>query len=199
MKKKVLIGLWFCIAVLAFIIYGVILVINANSSASNKEELCREINNMLDIIIKGNNLEANMNFIDNYKNKEINKTYMNLSNEELLEKGYIEYIQSTDYMVEFYSKIVINEVKLLKEDENRFEFVINVKRPNLLNVMNECDNENAENANYDFNKEFINKMKTNDFEYEEGEYNIIVHNIDNNLKFEYTEEFKNMLYSENNI
>lgn len=197
MNKKTLIGLLVCIVIVVLAIFTVILIINTNDLAKQKKAYCKKVYDEMELIIAGKALEANMSFIDNYENKEINKTYMNLSREELLDKGYMEYIQQTDYMIEFYTKIVVSNVEYVTDDKETIKFNVTAKRPNLLKIMNECDTENVDNDNYDFNKTFIEKMQNNKFEYEEGTYEIIGHIEDNDIKFEYTENFKNLLYSEN--
>jgi len=196
MNKKKIIGLLVITIIVLFSVFSIVLVISQINEKNNKEEICKKVYDKLQIIINGDTLEANMNFIDNYENKEINKMYTNISKDELKQNGYMEYIQDTDYMLAFYKKIVINNIEFIRETEDIVQISVNVKRPNLLKIMNECDSENADNENYDFNKTFIDKINQNDFDYEEGSYNITVHKIDTDIKFEYNDNFVDMLYSE---
>ena len=196
MNKKKLIGLLFFLVIILLLIFTVILIINGIKSNAHKKELREDIYSKLELIIKGNVLEANMNFIDNYKNTDINKTYKNLSEEELIEKGYVEYIQDTDYKIEFYSKITIDDISILEEKEQKINIKIVVKRPNLYKIMDECDLENKDNPNYDFNSEIINKIKGNTFDYENKNYEITVYKLDDDIKFEYTDTFIEMIYGE---
>ena len=196
MNKKKLIGLLFFLVIILLLIFTVILIINGIKSNAHKKELREDIYSKLELIIKGNVLEANMNFIDNYKNTDINKTYKNLSEEELIEKGYVEYIQDTDYKIEFYSKITIDDISILEEKEQKINIKIVVKRPNLYKIMDECDLENKDNPNYDFNSEIINKIKGNTFDYENKNYEITVYKLDDDIKFEYTDTFIEMIDGE---
>lgn len=193
MNKKILIGILICLLIVIIGMFILLLVVNGN----NKEKLSNIIFEKLQIIVKGDTLQANMNFIDNYENNSINKTYVNLSKEELVDNGYMEYIQSTDYMLKFYSTLKFSNIKLIEENDDIIKFNVHVKRPNLMNIMNECDEENVDNPNYNFNETFINKIDSEKFKYEENSYEIIAHKVKNDIKFEYDDNFKNMLYSEN--
>lgn len=184
--------------VLIIIIFSILLVIFGISinyaDKSNNIELINIIEEKLKIIVSGNSLEANFEFIDNFNNKRISKNYLNMSNQELTENGYVEYIQSSEYMVEFYSKIKIKEISIKRETDNEIVCVINVNRPNLLEIMDECDKENIDNENYNFNETFINKLRTNNFKCYEETYEIILKKLDKQIKFKYDDNFKAMLY-----
>lgn len=174
-----------------FIILGVGIICK-NKVEENKT--IEQISNKFDLILSGNSLEANFEFVDNYNNKNISKSYLNMTNEELLENGYIEYIQSTDYMIKFYSKILIQEVSIKEETDDKIICIVSVKRPNSLEIMNECDTENINNENYDFNSTFINKLESGDYKNYEETVEIIVKKVNDELKFKYDESFKILLY-----
>lgn len=184
--------------VLIIIIISIILVafgVTVNYiEKSNKDKQISIIEEKLQVVVSGNYLEANFEFIDNYNNKRISKNYLNMSNDELLNNGYVEYIQSADYMVEFYNKIIIQEVSIKEEADDEVICIINVKRPNLLEIMNECDNENIDNENYNFNETFIEKLKSNNFKYYEENYEITLKKLEEQIKFKYDDNFKAMLY-----
>ena len=190
MNKKKVIGMLVLAVIVLLVIFIFTLIVNQYKYSSYKSKLCDKVYDKIQLIIQGDSLEANMQFIDNHGNNHINNVYINLSKTELIEKGYVEYIQSSDYMIEFYKKITINDIEYIEETEESITFKVNVRRPNLNDLINQCNYESIE-----FNEEFIDKLNSDELEHEEGSYNIIVHKVDNDIKFEYTDEFAEMLYS----
>ncbi len=142
----------------------------------------------------GKDFDANMMFEENAKNRVLRGYSEAPAKSEMLEIGYVEYIQNTEYMLEYYKKFDIKKVKVKKLTENEATLTVEASRPNYLKHMDECDAENVDNPNYDFNKEFIKKINSDKVEYIDGEFEISFSKTDGVWKIMYSDNIKEMLY-----
>lgn len=190
MKKNKIMTILIVLAIFSIGV-GFFMICKENVKANKKRD---DIMEKLNFVLSSDPVQANFEFIDNYNNKRIVNNYINLSYEELINNGYVEYIQSSDYMVSFYSKIQIIGVDIKEETDSSIVCLVKVNRPNLFEIMNECDNENIDNTDYDFDSVFIDKMEKDTFNRYEETIEITIKKVGEELKFKYDDNFKTMLY-----
>lgn len=160
-----------------------------------KEKVLKtDFESFIAMVKTGDTFNANMMFEENSKNNLLKYYTTAPDKSKILEVGYVEYIQRTDYMLEYYKKFKIKILKVKELKSDTAKITVRAERPDYLKHMDECDAENVDNPDYNFNKAFIEKINSDKVKFITGEFEINFVKVDGNWRLTYSDQMKEMLY-----
>lgn len=195
-NKKIILIVFFVIIIILiyFIVSG---IINNLEHWKKGKVLKTNFVEFMTDLKNGDSFKASMMFIDNYNNSELAQLSKAPEKSERIDRGYLEYISDTDYMIEYYKNFDVKILKVKNIEYNKAVLTIKATRPNYLKVLNECIIEQENTQDYKFNSEFISKINSKKMEKIVGTYDINFERVSENIwKLVYNEQMKEMLYGE---
>lgn len=199
MKYKI-IALIICSILLIILMSLLFSEISKSIDVSKREKILKsDFLNFTTMFKEGKSFEANMMFEENSKNEKLINLNKAPEKSKMLGIGYVEYIQTTDYMLEYFKKFDIKISKIKQMDNEKAVIIVRAKRPDYLKHMAQCDSENVDNPNYNFNKAFIEKINSNKVEYITGDFEISLLKSAGSWKVMYSDQMKEMLYGKSAV
>lgn len=172
-----------------------ILEISKTADVNKKENKLKEQFETFIVYLKsGESFDANMMFELNSKNEKSPTYKKEAELNELLNAGYITYIQSTEYKLDYYKKFDVEILKIKNIDDQAATLTVRAKRPDYIKHSNDCDIENIDNPNYNFSQAFIEKINSDKAIYITDDYDIDFVKVNDVWKIIYSEQTKEMLY-----
>lgn len=182
------------LAIMLIIILLILIVIIMSIAYATVGSIAKiEAETLVTNIIDGKIFDANMQFDMNVKNKNLYSLTKEQDSDTMMKLGYVEYIKNKEYILQYYNKIKIEKVRILKVNNNNAKISIKITKPSYKEII---DNilKNSEDENYDFENQFLAEVGSKYLKYIEKEYSIDLVKYGDKWNIVYNDALSNILY-----